>query len=165
MFRTPPVFFEEEERLWDGLAHVDAGYGGGDCTALTLGRREGDTLYLYGRLWRGAALDALEEIAAECERLRAAPVWCETNGDKGFLGRELRRTGLPVHLYAERQNKVVKISGYLRKWWPRIRFLQGTDPEYLAQILDWTEQAAHDDAPDSAACVCRILERSGERGL
>lgn len=30
---------------------------------------------------------------------------------------------------------------------------------YIDQILDYTENAEHDDAPDSAACICRILER------
>ena len=33
------------------------------------------------------------------------------------------------------------------------------NPEYIDQILDYTENAEHDDAPDSAACVCRILEK------
>ena len=36
---------------------------------------------------------------------------------------------------------------------------EGTDPEYIRQILDYTEAAEHDDAPDSAACVCRVLSR------
>jgi hypothetical protein len=52
-------------------------------------------------------------------------------------------------------NKYIKITTFLRKWWPRIVFLEGTDPEYIDQILDYTE---HDDAADSAACVCRILD-------
>ncbi len=55
-------------------------------------------------------------------------------------------------------NKFVKISTFLRKWWPNIRFLEGTDPEYIAQILDYTIHAEHDDAPDSAACICRVLD-------
>jgi hypothetical protein len=37
--------------------------------------------------------------------------------------------------------------------------VSGTDLAYIDQILDYTEQADHDDAPDSAACVCRILDR------
>ena len=55
-------------------------------------------------------------------------------------------------------NKFMKIVTFLKKWWPKIVFLEGTDPEYIDQILDYTENAEHDDAPDSAACVCRILE-------
>ena len=39
-----------------------------------------------------------------------------------------------------------------------IVFVRGTDAEYINQILDYTEQAEHDDAPDSAASVCRRLD-------
>ena len=56
-------------------------------------------------------------------------------------------------------NKFMKICTYLKRWWPKIVFLEGTDPEYIDQILDYTEHAEHDDAPDSAACVCRILDK------
>ena len=58
-------------------------------------------------------------------------------------------------------NKYLKISTYLKKWWGNIVFLEGTDRDYIAQIMDYTEDAEHDDAPDSAACCCRILDRSG----
>ncbi|MBO4471915.1 MAG: hypothetical protein J5841_09175, partial [Clostridia bacterium] len=60
--------------------------------------------------------------------------------------------------YTETQNKAVKIATFLRKWWPRIVFLRGTDQEYINQIMDYTENAEHDDAPDSAACVCRYWD-------
>ena len=53
---------------------------------------------------------------------------------------------------------MLKISAYLRKWWPNILFLRGTDPECLQQIMDYNEQAEHDDVPDSAASVCRQLD-------
>ena len=46
----------------------------------------------------------------------------------------------------------------LKKWWPKIIFLEGTDHEYIDQILDFTEVAEHDDAPDRAATVCRTLQ-------
>ena len=158
-FREAPRFFEDGSRLRDGIAHVDAAYGGGDCTALTLARREGDELLLYGRLWKKSITDCLEEITAVCREYRCEPVWCETNGDKGWAARELRRLGIAARCYAERMNKQVKISTYLKAAWPDIRFLQNTDPVYLAQILDYTDRAEHDDAPDSAACVCRMLGR------
>lgn len=58
-------------------------------------------------------------------------------------------------------NKYLKISTYLRKWWTKIVWVRGTDPEYLAQIQNYTEDAEHDDAPDSAACCCRKLDRIG----
>ena len=39
----------------------------------------------------------------------------------------------------------------------------GTDEAWVKQILDYSPDAAHDDAPDSAACACRILQRREER--
>ena len=72
--------------------------------------------------------------------------------------RELLEQGVYASGYTETMNKFVKIATILKKWWPKIRFLEGTDQEYIDQILDYTENAEHDDAPDSAACVCRALE-------
>ena len=103
--------------------------------------------------------DVLDDIVRECERLMCAPLLCETNGDKGFLATELRRRGIAVRSYAEQMNKHQKIAAYLRKWWTHIRFLEGTDRAYIRQILDYTEHAAHDDAPDSAASLIRALDR------
>jgi hypothetical protein len=62
-------------------------------------------------------------------------------------------------------NKYLKISTYLYKYWPKIVWIEGTDPEYLNQIMDYTEDAAHDDAPDSAACVVRSLDKPGYQSL
>jgi len=40
-------------------------------------------------------------------------------------------------------------------------FIKGTDRAYIDQILDYTPDAAHDDAPDSAACLLRAMDRHG----
>jgi hypothetical protein len=159
LFTGYPQKTTDETLFRDGIAHVDAAYGGEDFTALTCAKRDGDTLYLYGRLWRGHVDTLMDAIISACDGLMCAPIYCETNGDKGYLGRELRRRGAEVHMYQEKQNKYAKISTFLRKWWGNIVFLDGTDRAYIDQIMDYTETAAHDDAPDSAACVCRILDR------
>ena len=99
----------------------------------------------------------MEEIIRESRRLLCEPIKCERNGDKGFLVKEFLKRDVYASGYDESQNKFIKIVTYLKKWWPRIIFLEGTDPEYIDQILDYTENAEHDDAPDSAACVCRLL--------
>ena len=158
LFVEAPAFTDDPALLRDGVAHIDAAYGGGDFTALTCGRRRGDRLYLYGRLWPGHVDAALGEALEACGRLMCAPVYCESNGDKGYLAREIARRGLRAGVYSERENKYTKISTYLRKWWPRIVWLRGTDRAYIDQIMDYTGDAEHDDAADSAACVCRYLD-------
>ena len=160
IFETAPKFTDDPEMLRDGISHIDAAYGGRDYTAFTCGKRDWDEdiIYLYGRLWHKAADKVLDIVADETERLTCLPVHCEVNGDKGFLAQELFRREIYAQTYTEHMNKYIKITTFLRKWWPRIVFLEGTDPEYIDQILDYTENAEHDDAPDSAACICRILD-------
>ena len=161
LFTKAPVFTGNAGFLRDGIAHIDAAYGGEDFTALTCGNRVGDTLYLYGRMWHQHVDRVLDAALAETERLQCGPVWCEVNGDKGFLAKEIAGKGYSARKYHEKENKYVKISTFLRKWWDHIVWLEGTDRDYLAQIMDYTEDAEHDDAVDSAACVCRIYDRRG----
>ena len=164
LFTTPPVFTDNAELLRDGIAHVDAAYGGEDYTAFTCGKRQGDTLYLYGRMWHGHVDTVLESIITHCQMLRCGPILCESNADKSFLAKEISAMGYRARSYNERENKYLKIAEYLRKWWPNIVWLEGTDREYISQIMDYTEDAEHDDAPDSAAVVCRWFDRRSGRG-
>jgi len=159
LFTTPPQFTDNPALLRDGICHIDAAYGGEDYTAFTCGRRSGDTIYLYGRLWNRHVDSVIDICIDEAQKLMCAPVLCETNADKGFVAREIAKKGLPARTYAEKENKYVKISTFLRKWWGSIVFLKGTDREYINQIMNYTEDADHDDAPDSAACVCRYFDR------
>lgn len=159
LFATTPPFTADESLLYDGIAHIDAAYGGEDYTAFTCAKREGDTIYLYGRIWQKHVDTVLDAILTDCDRLRCQPIWVENNADKGYLYRELKRRGYASHVYGEKMNKYYKISTFLRKWWGNVVLLDGTDTAYLNQILSYNEEAAHDDAPDSAACVCRALDR------
>ena len=163
LFTTAPRFTSDASLLRDGIAHIDAAYGGEDSTAFTCGRRRGDTLYMYGRKWHGHVDTVLDVIISECKRLQCGPIMCETNADKAFLAKEIMRKGYKARTYTESENKYMKISTYLRKWWGNIVWLEGTDRDYIAEIMDYTEDAEHDDCPDSASCVCRYYDhRNGQ---
>ena len=159
LFTVYPKFTSDPAFLFNGIAHVDAAYGGSDGTAFTCGRRIGDTIYLYGRLWQAHVDTVMGAILTDMRRLRCSPIHLEVNADKGYLAREFQRMGELTSMYAEHQNKFFKIATSLRKWWPNIVFLEGTDRAYIEQIMAYTETAEHDDAPDSAACICRLLDR------
>lgn len=159
LFTTPPSFTKDADLLRDGIAQIDAAYGGEDYTAFTCGKRVGDKLYLYGRMWQRHVDTVLDVILHEAERLMCGPIYCEDNGDKGYLGREIKNRGARPAVYHESTNKYYKIADYLHKWWPNIVWLEGTDREYINQIMDYTEDAEHDDAPDSASVVCRYWDR------
>lgn len=164
LFTTPPTFTDNADFLRDGIAHIDAAYGGEDYTAFTCGKRVGDKLYLYGRMWQRHIDNVLDVCLVDAARLMCGPVLCEDNGDKGFLAKEIIRQGARARTYHEKENKYIKISTYLRKWWTNIVWLEGTDREYINQIMNYTEDAEHDDAPDSASVLCRWFDRkSGEQ--
>ena len=158
LFQTSRPIEDAADKLRDGIAHIDAGYGGEDGTAFTCCQKIGDTIYLYGRLWEETHVDTVLDAAiAEAGRLMCGPIYCELNGDKGYLGKEIRNRDGYAFGYTESQNKYIKISTYLKKWWKNIVFVKGTDPKYIEQIMDYSDAAEHDDAPDSAACCCRVM--------
>lgn len=158
LFTTYPQYTSDATLLYNGVAHIDAAYGGSDGSAFTCARRDGDIIYMFGRL-RNAHIDTLMGFySSEARRLRCAPILLEKNADKGFVGKEMKRMGDIVRLYDEHQNKFMKIATFLRKWWGNIIWLEGTDKAYIEQIMAYTEQAEHDDAPDSAACMCRYFD-------
>lgn len=159
LFNAPPVFMKDETLLRDGVCHVDAAYGGEDYTAFTCAKKVGDILYMYGRMWHSHVDVVADVVIAEANRLMCAPLYCEDNGDKGYLANEFRKKGLRSITYHEKENKYIKISTFLRKWWTQIQWLEGTDPEYINQIMDYTEDAEHDDAPDSASVMCRYWDK------
>jgi hypothetical protein len=158
LFSTSRPIEDAADKLRDGIAHIDAGYGGGDGTAFSCCQRIGDTIYLYGRLWDAHVDTVLNTAIYEADQFRCGPIYCELNGDKGYLSKEIRNRGGYAFGYTENQNKYIKISSYLKKWWKNIVFIKGTDPKYIEQIMDYTDAAEHDDAPDSASCCCRIMD-------
>ena len=100
---------------------------------------------------------SMEKIVALCKELRCNNLHMETNADKDMVGKELRKLGVNVRMYHEDMNKHVKIVTYLKAIWPDVVIVDGTDDAYLEMICDYNENAEHDDAPDSAACLARIM--------
>lgn len=145
-----------------GIMHLDSAFYGEDYTAWSIMQRHDGKYYLYGQMRRKHVEDCYDEIIADYQRFRCGKLYNETNADKGMVGKELRKRGLKVILYSEGMNKYLKIATHLRALWENIVFTQGTDPEYIEQICDYWEDAAHDDAPDSAACLARIWNKKSK---
>lgn len=154
---TEPRTGASHEKVYHGICHVDAAFGGEDFTAFTAMRTEGGTIYAYGRLWRKHVADVADQIKADHTRLMLGRLHIETNADKGYVARDLKSMGIPVSPYPESMNKAIKIETYGKQAWPDIVFVEGTDPEYINQVCDWTEDAEHDDAPDSMASLLRVI--------
>ena len=156
--------FPTDKVLNATFCHIDAAYGGEDYTAFTIVKKSEGKYFVYGRLWHKAVNDCLNEIIDERKRLMAGKICCETNGDKGYLARDLREKGERVYTYSENSNKYIKIVTHLKGEWQNVYFVNGTDNEYIDQILDYNEYAEHDDAPDSLACMMRLLHPRKDDG-
>lgn len=160
LFTNPNFATEQDiEKIFNGQGQIDAGYGGEDLSAYTNMKyvKDENRIYALGKLWHKHIDNCIPEIKQLHTNLRCGTIHCEKNADKGYLHKELKAYDLPSNVYNEYMNKHVKITTYLYKYWNIIYWLPGTDPEYLNQIIDYTEEAEHDDAPDSSSSLCRKL--------
>lgn len=139
------------------LCHIDAAYGGEDFTAFTIAKKADGKIYILGKLWKAHVAQCEDEAIRLRRQFRAGAFWTETNADRGYLAKELRTKGEPAIEYGEDMNKFIKISTYLLREWKRVVFVRGTDEAYIKQICDFTQDAEHDDAPDSLASCVRQL--------
>ena len=157
------VIFQNPQKGFDpalaeqGICHIDAAYGGSDFTAFTICNKKDNKFYIFGKLWRKHVDECESEIIMLRKAFNAGKIYCEDNGDKGYLGKALRAKGERVVTYHESMNKFLKITSYLKSEWGNVCFVQGTDDEYIEQICEYSENAEHDDAPDSAASIIRKL--------
>lgn len=146
-----------------GTAHIDAAYHGEDFTAYTVAKIHDGKYYVFGKLWRKHVNDVLDQILDIHHNLMGGKIYCEDNGDKGYLGRDLRKKGERVIIYSETMNKYLKITSYLKFEWENVIFVKGTDEAYINQICDFNDTVEHDDAPDSLASLIRIMPNRQRR--
>lgn len=153
-----PNYVDNENLVKDGIAHIDASYGGSDGTAYTIAKERDGFIYVFGKRWDKHVDNCMSEIMMYHKEFRAGSIYNEVNADKGYLGGNIEALGVPVELYHEKENKYIKIATKLRKYWNRIYFVESTDRDYINEILDYTENAEHDDAPDSLASLIRAID-------
>ena len=147
----------------NGTGHLDSAFYGEDYTAYTFGNVHDGKIYILGKMKRKHVEDCYPSIVSMYNETLCSKLYNEDNADKGMVARDLRKQGLKVVTYHESMNKHIKIVTHLYSAWRDIRFVEGTDPEYIDQILDYTEDAAHDDAPDSCASLVMRIGRKRTR--
>lgn len=141
----------------DGIMHIDSAFYGEDYTALTIAKIHDGKIYMLGKLWRKHVEDCYPQILGFYQQYRSQKLYNETNADKGMVARDFKKLGMRIATYAETTNKYIKIVTYLKKVWKDVIFVTGTDQEFIDQICEYTDVAEHDDAPDSAASIVRVL--------
>ena len=152
-----PMQGAESTHVMNGLCQLDAAFYGEDYTAFTIMVYENGHYYVFGKIWRKHVEDCYGQILNLYTQFACGKMFIEKNADKGMVSRDLRNLGIRTVNYNESMNKHIKISTYLKAIWADVIFVDGTDPEYIEQICDYTEDAEHDDAPDSCASLARIM--------
>ena len=161
IFQNPQTGADPSE-VEQGDCHIDAAYGGEDFSAFTIVKKRGNIFYVYGRMWQKNIDDCLDEIQMLRAQFNAGKIYCEDNGDKGYLAKELRNRGERAIIYHENMHKFIKITTYLKAEWENVKFVAGTDKAFIDQICDYNENADHDDAADSLASQIRRLWKKKE---
>jgi len=147
-------------RIKTGIGHLDAAYKGKDTTALTfLAKKKDGRFQGIGFVFTEDVRERKNFIKEKWKKYFIGTVYNEENADKGFLADSLSEKGVQMSTYHESMNKHVKIIAYGKEngFWDKIDWDPDTDPEYLNQILDYVEGSEPDDAPDSFACLGRII--------
>lgn len=154
---TDPQTGASIDTVMQGIMHLDSAFYGEDYTSWGVMTKHDGKYYLYGKCKRKHVEECYGDIMADYERLCCGKLYNESNADKGFVARDLRKMGAKVILYAEKENKYIKIVTHLKAIWKDLIFVDGTDKEYIEQICNYFEDAEHDDAPDDASSLARLL--------
>lgn len=164
---------------WDyskrSYAHIDCAYDGNHYCALTiLSPLDNDDPSLakkfqgIGFTYPGNCKAWAPEVARLFRRYKCRFLLNETNPDKGYFANQMEKLGVRTKIYAETENKHIKISTNLYEYWDSIYWSPDTDPEYLNQCIDYREKSEPDDAPDSCASLIREIckpQKSKTRSL
>ncbi len=168
-----PQYREWPERVRKCCAYIDPAYGGGDATALSVISLDiNNAPIIRGWIWWESVVDVYAEIISHCRHIGVGTIYIETNADKGASKKDLDKLWPAVIGKNESMNKHVRIVSFVKYNWFNIFFSPDCNPEYLNQILDYTELADNDDAPDSLAGLIRetgiggnsLLDRFGIQG-
>ena len=101
--------------------------------------------------------NCMDMITLYHNQFNCGKMYNENNADKGYLAKQFRERGVRVVSYSETENKYIKITSYLKFEWKNVVFVEGTDEKYIQQVLDFNENADHDDCADSLASLIRVL--------
>ncbi len=159
--------FQEPPHDLKRIAYLDPAFGGSDYSAFTAGGMnrpaEGEEIIhvTAGELWKGQIDYTYNRVETLCKRLGIGVLNIEANQAQRALALEFRRRGIIVREVNNTANKHLRIVSAVKVNWHRIRFSRSVSTEYLKQVLNYTELARHDDAPDSLAGLVDRLVQGG----
>jgi hypothetical protein len=163
LFANPFMGRWDKAHNRDIYAHIDAGYGGEDLTALTIIARMPDNrVNVAGFVTHKHIGDWIPDVFLKLQQYGAHALHMETNADKGLMlekitAHPLAQTwAIQPYPYRETQNKQDKIATVLKDQWEHLVFATETDERYMSLVCEWNENTkVLDDPPDSLASILR----------
>lgn len=154
------VTLEEPPKGLKLFAYLDPAFGGADFSALTIGGIDRYTGIIYiveGYIWRSQIDVSYNKIEKYCKAANVQVLYLEANQSQRAMAVEFRRRNIIVKEVNNITNKHLRIVSNVKVNWKDIRFSKNVDPDYLKQILHYSEHSAHDDAPDSLSGLVECL--------
>lgn len=157
-----PTYRPWPERMKKISAWLDPSYEGAATTALSMiGMSIEGNIHVRGWIWPEHVIDCYTQIVKCCNEFNCGSLYVETNGDKGYSKRDLSLMYPVVIGRNETANKHIKIVSFAKHNWNKLLFAEDCQPEYMNQILDYTEDADLVDAADSLSSLIRELNIGG----
>jgi len=160
---SDPIFREAPEGL-PVIGYLDPAFGGNDYCALTTGgltdpdnAKDSKAHITGGYVWRSQidkSYDMIERIYKQ-EKLRK--LWIESNQAQRILKYELEKRSMNIGLVDSVKDKHFRIINYAKQNWGNIYFSKNVTPEYMKQLLSYTELSKDKDAADSLAGLIQQL--------
>ncbi len=156
-----PAYGQWPEKLKIINAWLDPAYDGDCTTALSMiGLDINSRPFVRGWIWPDNVVDVYSDIVRKLNEHKCGTLYVEDNADKGSSVRDISKLYPAVTGRTEHTNKHVKIIAFLKNKWSELIFAEDCQPEYLNQVLDYTEDADLNDAPDSLASLIREMRIS-----
>jgi hypothetical protein len=154
-----PTYGKWPEKLTMIKAWLDPAYEGACTTAVAMiGLDINKIAYVRGWIWDKSVVDVYNNIAERLNEYKCGTLYIEDNADKGASTRDMRKIYPAVIGRNEHMNKHIKIISYLKKNYDKLVFADDCQPEFMNQILDYTEDADLVDAPDALAALIREMK-------
>ncbi len=145
-------FIKEFPKGDSSIAFIDPSFEGGDFTALTILKKYMDGVVVFGKVWKRAWYNCMDDMSAAMVKCGVQRVCFETNalGDQPVIMLRELMDGVGVVGKKSTGHKHSRISaaGPFAK---SIHIAETSDRLYIEQIVKYEYGAKNDDAPDSLA--------------
>ena len=163
IFRDP-IYNKWPDRLKLINAWLDTAYDGFCTTSLSMvGLDINHIPYVRGWVWHENVVDVYQSIVDKLVKYKCGTLYVEDNADKGAATRDLRKLYPAVVGRNEHMNKHIKIISYLKPIFQTLNFADDCQPEYMNQLLDYTEDADLVDAADSLSALSKEMKLKGTK--